>query len=75
MTIIIKNREQYTQTVLDREITKLNNTQLETVDIVKTTLSFLISREYLYDIRDYIDTLLLNWKDEEIELGDFDIDV
>lgn len=74
MSIIIKNRDQYTKIVLDKVTEKLTRMQLEVVDGIKVALSSLISIEYLYEIRDYIDNLLLNWKDEEIELEDDDID-
>ena len=74
MPIIIKNRAQYTKITLDNVINKLETMQKEVVGGVKVALSSLISIEYLYDIREHIDQLILNWEDEEIELEDGDID-
>lgn len=74
MSVIIKNRERYTKIVLDRMVEKLTRMQLEVVDSIKAALSSMISIEYLYEIRDYIDNLILNWKDEEIDLEEEDID-
>ena len=74
MPIMIKNREQYTKITLDRVIKKLEIMQKEVVACVTVALSSLISIDYLYDIRDHIDQLILNWKDEEIELEDEDLD-
>lgn len=55
-------------------VEKLTRMQLEVVDSIKAALSSMISIEYLYEIRDYIDNLILNWKDEEIDLEEEDID-
>lgn len=74
MSIIIKNREQYAKIVLDKVVAKLEAMQKEIVSDMKTALSALISIEYLYELRDYIDQLILNWKDEEVELEDEDLD-
>lgn len=74
MSIIIKNREQHAKIVLDKVVAKLEAMQKEIVSDMKTALSALISIEYLYEIRDYIDQLILNWKDEEVELEDEDLD-
>lgn len=74
MPILIKNRDQYAQIVLDRVTSKLEAMQKGIISDMKSVLSALISIEYLYEIRDYIDQLILNWKDEEVELEDEDID-
>lgn len=74
MSIIIKNREQHAKIVLDKVVAKLEAMQKEIVSDMKTALSALISIEYLYELRDYIDQLILNWKDEEVELEDEDLD-
>jgi len=70
MPIIIKNRSQYTKEVVDKIVKQLEDMQQEVIDDVEKALIMLVSVEALYEIRDYIDQLILNWKDEEIELED-----
>jgi hypothetical protein len=74
MPILIKNRVQYSQILVDKMAQKLDQLQNEVVDGIKVSLQALVSIEVLYDIRDYIDQLILNWEDEEIELEDEDLD-
>jgi hypothetical protein len=68
MSIIIKNRSQYAEDDLNKTIKELNDMQQEVVSEIEKALTMLISIESLYEIRDYIDKLIVNWQDEEIDL-------
>jgi len=70
MPIIIKNRSQYAKEAVDRIVKQLEEMQQEVIESVEKASTMLVSVEALYEIRDYIDQLILNWKDEKIELED-----
>jgi hypothetical protein len=44
----------------------------ELMDNMKTSLSSLLDLESLYEIRNHIDDVILNWKEKDIELDDYD---
>ena len=76
MPIIIKNREQYAKKVIENMIKHLEQLQQEVVDSAKIylekVLPELASIEPLYELKDFIDDLIVNWQDEEVELEEDD---
>lgn len=76
MPIIIKNRGQYAEKVIENIIKHLEQLQQDVVDSVKVylekVLPELVSIEPLYELKDFIDDLIVNWQDEEIELEEDD---
>ena len=73
MPIIIKNRAQHEVEAVEKVIAQLEGMEQEVVDQTKYILDHLVSIEALYDIRDYIDELILGWVDQEIVLEDDDL--
>jgi len=72
MAILIKNRDQYSVDRINKEIDRFNILQDAVFDEIKSSLDTLISIDYLYDIRDYIDQLITDWESIEIALEDLD---
>jgi len=68
MNILIKTRDQCADTKVTDVIEELERIQRELVDQIKDSISNLVTIETLYEIRDHIDDLVINWVDEEIEL-------
>ena len=77
MPIIIKNRGQNAEKVIENIIKHLEQLQQDVVDSVKVylekVLPELVSIEPLYELKDFIDDLIVNWQDEEIELEEDDL--
>ena len=44
----------------------------ELLEHLKESLTILLDVESLYELRSYIDDLISNWKDKEIDLDDYD---
>ena len=74
MPILIKNRNQYTDDILDKAILELENLQEQIVYQLKEALTKFVSIEPLYEIRDYIDELIIEWENEEVDLEEDDLD-
>lgn len=51
---------------------QLKALELEVVVAIKESAASLMDIDSLYDIRDYIDTLIMNWGDDVVDLDDFD---
>jgi len=73
MPILIKNRSQYAEDVVNKISSDLECLQAEVIGQIKHIMTQLISIESLYEIRDYIDDLIVNWEDEEIEIEEDDL--
>jgi len=74
MAPIIVNREKHSEKVVSLALNKLSKLQKEVVSEIKTSLSSLYDIEHLYETRDYIDELILNFEPEEIDLDDYEED-
>lgn len=66
--IIFKNRERYTKEMIDTLTEQIQELQAAVVEETKEAMEKLLSIELLYEVRDYIDELILNWEDEEVEI-------
>jgi hypothetical protein len=66
--IIFKNRERYTKEMIDTLTAQIQELQVAVVEETKEAMEKLLSIELLYEVRDYIDELILNWEDEEVEI-------
>lgn len=42
------------------------------VSSLKESLTFLVDIESLYELKNYLDDLIANWEDKEINLNDYD---
>jgi len=51
-------------------IKKYEDIQDEMVDHIKNALDHVVDIDYLYDIKNYIDQLLIDWQDQESELDE-----
>jgi len=68
MNIVIKTRDQVVEDRVDDVVGELERIERELVDQIKESLENLITIETLYEIRDHIDNLVVNWVEEEVEL-------
>ena len=68
MNIIIKHIEDYSPDELEEVTIELNKLQDELIAQVKESLSMLTDLDSLYELRDYIDSLIDNFEDIEVDL-------
>ena len=55
----------------EKEIDELERAVVNTLkDAIKSALEMLFREESLYEIRDYVEDLIANWEEEEIEDDD-----
>jgi len=68
MGIKIKTKEDIAEDKLIDLKNELDRLQNELIDQIKDSISDLASLDVLYDLRDYIENLITNWVDEDIEI-------
>jgi ribosomal protein S13 len=68
MGIKIKTKESISEDRLIDLKNELDRLQNELIDQIKDSISDLASLDVLYDLRDYIENLITNWVDEDIEI-------
>jgi hypothetical protein len=72
MAIKIINRDEAINYKLDAEIQQYKKMELEIMDQVKKAISYLTDLDYLYELQDYIEDLIREWQDEELEEEDYE---
>lgn len=68
MGIKIKTKESISEDRLIDLKNELDRLQNELIDQIKDSISDLASLDVLYDLRDYIENLITNWVDAEVEI-------
>jgi len=67
MAIKVLCKHELLQNKVNQDELKLKIFEEELVDQIKKALACLINLDDMHDIKDYIDELIINWKEEEIE--------
>ena len=67
MVIKILGKGEIQTAKFNAAVDELDKVQLEAVAQIKVALDHLIEIDYLYAIRDYIDQLLRDWEETEID--------
>lgn len=74
MVIKIMRGENIRAEKLEKTVQELEELQKEVVEYVKVALSQLITIDHLYDVKNHIDQLLIDWEEPEIDFEDEDDD-
>jgi len=61
------SRDEINMSKYNAYIKDLEKLQAETVEYIKNALELLINIDHLYDIRNYIDQLLIDWQEIEFD--------
>ena len=67
MVIKVMSRDEINMSKYNAYIKDLEKLQAETVEYIKNALELLINIDHLYDIRNYIDQLLIDWQEIEFD--------
>ena len=68
MAIKIVGKGEIEQNKLNAELKEIEELGSEVVEIVKSSLDCLVSLDHLHELKEYIEDLIINW--EELELED-----
>ncbi len=70
MAIKIMGAKDISQDKINKYLDKLNELNSAVIKQIKTALLSVVDIEHIYDLREYIDDLIEEWQDAEIELED-----
>jgi hypothetical protein len=70
MAIVMMDRDEVCQRKIDIEMKKLASLEEEVVQEIKIAIGRLVDLEHLYDLREYIENLLVEW--ESIEFDEYE---
>lgn len=70
MAIKIMGAKDISQYKINKYLDKLDKLNSAVIKQIKTALLSVVDIEHIYDLREYIDDLIEEWQDVEIELED-----
>jgi hypothetical protein len=72
MAIKVMGKSEIAQHKLDVELKQLNKLQEELLNQIKGSIGTLIDLDYLYELQEYIEDLIVKWEETEFELEEDD---
>jgi len=67
MAIKSINKRNIIKTRVSSDIKDIESLEQELVEMIKNSISMLVHEDAVIDVKEYIEDLLMNWEDEEIE--------
>ncbi len=74
MAIKVLSRDEVNEYKLDSELQQLKEMEVAMVAQMKESLLHLTDLDYLHEIQNYIDDLIREWSDRELETEDYEDD-
>lgn len=72
MVIKIMGREEINRAKKNAVLKELHEIEDDLIEVIKSSLKNLFTEDKVIELRDYLDDMLINWKDKEDFLDDDD---
>lgn len=72
MVIKVMGKSEIVQNKINLELKQLEKLQEELLNQIKKSMGTLVDLDYLYELQEYIEDIILKWKETEFELEEDD---
>lgn len=72
MSIKIMGKSEIEYSKMEAELKVMEKLQEDLVNQIKISMGDLVNLDYLYELQEYIEDLIVDWEDAEFELEDDD---